>query len=57
MRMVGITATLLLWTSIGHSQTLTTAQAKAHEGENATVCGTVASERTASCLASSTLSG
>jgi hypothetical protein len=38
---------LLLWTSIGQAQTLTAAQAKAHEGENATVCGKVASERTA----------
>ena len=29
------------------SQTISAAQAKAHEGENATVCGKVASERTA----------
>lgn len=29
------------------AQTLTATQAKAHEGENATVCGNVASERTA----------
>jgi hypothetical protein len=29
------------------SQTLTTAQAKAHEGESATVCGVIAGERTA----------
>ena len=40
-------APLLLWASIVHAQTLTTAQAKAHEGENATVCGVVASEHTA----------
>jgi hypothetical protein len=39
---------LLLCTSISQSQTLTAAQAKAHMGENATVCGIVASERTAS---------
>jgi hypothetical protein len=47
MRMVAITAALLLWTSTGHAQTLTAAQAKLHEGETSTVCGTVASERTA----------
>ena len=29
------------------AQTISAAQAKAHEGENATVCGKVASERTA----------
>jgi hypothetical protein len=42
-------AALLVCVSIGHAQaqTLTAAQAKAHEGENATVCGTVASEHTA----------
>ena len=39
--------TLLLWASIGKAQTLTTAQAKAHLGESATVCGKVAGERTA----------
>jgi hypothetical protein len=40
-------AALLLLASIGKAQTLTSAQAKAHEGENATVCGVVAGERTA----------
>src|SRR5580658_4031090 len=40
-------AALLLMASVGQAQSLTTAQAKAHEGENATVCGVVASERTA----------
>jgi hypothetical protein len=40
-------AALLVCVSIGHAQTLTAAQAKAHAGENATVCGTVASEHTA----------
>lgn len=34
--------------SIAQAQSLTAAQAKAHEGESATVCGVVASERTAS---------
>lgn len=38
---------LLLWASVGHAQKLTTSQAKTHEGENATVCGVVASEHTA----------
>jgi len=33
--------------SIAQAQTLTPAQAKAHLGENATVCGIVASEHTA----------
>jgi hypothetical protein len=44
---IAFIAALLLWASIGQAQTLTTAQAKAHEGENATVCGVVAGERTA----------
>jgi hypothetical protein len=39
--------TLLIWASMGQAQTLTTAQAKAHVGESATVCGNVAGERTA----------
>jgi hypothetical protein len=38
---------LLLFASIGQAQNLTTAQAKAHVGESATVCGKVAGERTA----------
>jgi hypothetical protein len=46
MRPTVIIAALLL-TSTGESQTLTAAQARAHEGENAIVCGNVASERTA----------
>jgi hypothetical protein len=37
---------LLIADSFGQAQSLTTAQAKAHEGENATVCGTIAGERT-----------
>jgi hypothetical protein len=40
-------AALLLWASIGHAEKLTASQAKAHEGENATVCGVVSSEHTA----------
>src|ERR1035441_4923031 len=47
MRTAPIIAALLFWASIGHTRTLTTAQAKTHEGENATVCGVVAGERTA----------
>ncbi len=47
MKILAVAATLLFWASIGQAQTLTAAQAKAHEGENATVCGTVASEHTA----------
>ena len=43
---VYITA-LLFCASIGQAQTLTASQAKAHVGENATVCGTVAGEHTA----------
>jgi hypothetical protein len=39
--------TLLIWSSFGQAQTLAPAQAKTHEGENATVCGKVASEKTA----------
>ena len=37
----------LLFTSAGETQTLTAAQARMHEGETATVCGVVASERMA----------
>jgi len=44
--LVAVTA-LLLCASIAQAQTLTAAQAKAHEGENATVCGKVAGEHTA----------
>lgn len=47
MKTIVVFAALLLTASVGQAQSLTTAQAKAHEGENATVCGTVASERTA----------
>ena len=47
MRLMMAVAPLLLCASVGNALTLTAAQAKAHEGETATVCGTVASERTA----------
>jgi hypothetical protein len=47
MKTIMFITVLLLWASIGQAQTLTSAQAKAHEGANATVCGIVASERTA----------
>ncbi len=47
MRTMTVAAGLILWASIGQAQTLTAAQAKAHAGENATVCGIVASEHTA----------
>ena len=47
MKTITVVAALLLTASFGQAQSLTTAQAKAHEGENATVCGVVASESTA----------
>lgn len=47
MRLIAFAAAFTLWTFIGQAQTLTAPQAKAHEGESATVCGTVASEHTA----------
>ena len=47
MRSIALAAVLMTWISIGYSQTLTTAQARAHDGESAKVCGTVANEHTA----------
>ena len=47
LRTVPFIAALLLSASIAQAQTLTAAQAKEHVGENATVCGIVASEHTA----------
>jgi hypothetical protein len=47
MRASIIGAALILWASSLQGETFTAAQAKAHEGENATVCGKVASEKTA----------
>jgi hypothetical protein len=42
-----VAVTLLIWATMGQAQTLTAAQAKAHVGESATVCGKVAGEKTA----------
>lgn len=47
MKTLAIATVVLLWSAIGQAQSLTAAQAKAHEGESATVCGTVSSEHTA----------
>ena len=47
MKTIAFVAAFLLMASVGQAQSLTTDQAKAHEGESATVCGIVASERTA----------
>jgi DNA/RNA endonuclease YhcR with UshA esterase domain len=47
MKTIASVVALLIWASIGQAQTLTASQAKAHEGENTTVCGKVASEKTA----------
>ena len=46
-RVIAILALITLQTESGSGQSLTTSQAKAHEGETATVCGKVAGERTA----------
>ena len=43
MKTIAAVTTFLLLASIAQSQTLTSAQAEAHVGENATVCGIVAS--------------
>jgi hypothetical protein len=47
MKTLGVIAALVLFSSVGQCETITASQAKAHEGESATVCGTVASEHTA----------
>jgi hypothetical protein len=47
MRSIVLTVALMIGPSIGYSQTLTTAQARAHDGESAKVCGTVGNEHTA----------
>ena len=47
MKTITAAFAFLFMASVGQAQSLTTAQAKAHEGENATVCGVVAGERTA----------
>jgi hypothetical protein len=45
IRLIGVA--LLVCSPLCTAQTLTTSQAKAHEGESGTVCGKVAGERTA----------
>jgi hypothetical protein len=47
MRFTGFTVTILLITAIGRAQTLTTAQARTHDSETATVCRVIASEHVA----------
>jgi hypothetical protein len=47
MKFIAFIVALFLLASIGQAQTITAAQAKAHGGENVTVCGIVASEHTA----------
>jgi|HubBroStandDraft_1064217.scaffolds.fasta_scaffold144859_2 hypothetical protein len=47
MKTITLFVVLTLMASFAQAQSLTASQAKAHEGENATVCGKVASERTA----------
>jgi hypothetical protein len=47
MKTISLVSALLFMASVGQAQSLTASQAKAHEGETATVCGAVASERTA----------
>ena len=48
MRSILSAAVLLLCAPLSHPQALTAAQTRVHEGENATVCGIVASVRQAS---------
>jgi hypothetical protein len=48
MRSILSAAVLLLCAPLSDSQTLTAAQTREHEGDNATVCGIVASVRQAS---------
>jgi hypothetical protein len=47
MRPTGFAAAVLLWTSIGQCQTMSVPQARAHDGENATVCGKIENEHSA----------
>jgi DNA/RNA endonuclease YhcR with UshA esterase domain len=48
MKTFVLAAALLLSDPTAHAQKITTSEAKGHEGENATVCGIVASEHFAS---------
>ena len=47
MKTIAVIASILLLASLGQAQTLTAPQTKSHIGENSTVCGIVADERTA----------
>jgi len=47
MRSIAVAIALITGPCIGYSQALTTAQARAHDGESAKVCGTVGNEHTA----------
>ena len=47
MQAFGLVVAGLICCATGQAQNLTTTQAKAHKGENATVCGKVADEKTA----------
>jgi hypothetical protein len=47
MKTLTAVVAMILLASTAQAQSLSAAQAKAHEGENATVCGKVASEHTA----------
>jgi hypothetical protein len=47
VKSTGFAAVLLVMTSIGQSQTLTTSQARSHDGDKATVCGIVGNEHVA----------
>ena len=47
MRSKVLSVLLMIGPAIGYSQTLTTAQARAHDGETAKVCGTVGNQHTA----------
>jgi hypothetical protein len=48
VRSTPFAAALLLFASIGQSQTITAAQAREHDGQTATVCGIAQNEHTAS---------
>ncbi len=47
MRSIALSVLLMIGPCVGNSQTLTTGQARAHDGESAKVCGTVGNEHTA----------
>jgi hypothetical protein len=47
MRRTEFAAALLLWASLGQCQTIAASQAREHDGESATVCGTAQNEHSA----------